>query len=309
LSVLADFLRINVAQGDASEATIKAYLTHISQFVEWCRSAGVDPATASETDVARYRHFLSSEAGHTRSTIGVKLTALRQFYQAAVWRGLRDDNPADGLRAPPDHTSRADRIIERYLSPQEVQALLDAPDLDTPTGRRDMAMMSLMYYHGLRASEVAHLEMLDIKNGDPPRLVIHESKGRKTRTNTFVGVTARRVQAWLKDREALWTRQSGSAVFLSLSKAQSRKPISVSGVRWVVKRYLKALGLYEQGLGPHALRHAHITHALAAGADLHAIAREVGHSSTDVTGVYVHVVQALLENPASFLEKLAEPTK
>jgi len=301
LLVLADFLRLNVAQGDASERTIRAYLDHIRQFVGWCKDTGVNPSTASETDLARYRRFLG--AGYTRSTVSVKLTALRQFYQAAVWRGLRPDNPAEGLKAPPDHTTQADRIIERYLSPQSVHALLAAPDCSTATGRRDVAMMSLMYYHGLRVSEVAHLKMTDIRHGDPPRITVRRSKGRKTRTNAFVGITAQRVQAWLRDRETLWTRQSGSAIFLSLSKAQRRQPITTPGVRWVVKRYLKALDLYEPGIGPHALRHAHITHALVAGADLHAVSREVGHSSTATTGVYVHVAQALMENPASFLER------
>jgi site-specific recombinase XerD len=306
LLVLADFLRLNVAQGDASERTIRAYLDHIRQFVGWCRDNEVNPSTASETDLARYRRFLSG-AGYTRSTVSVKLSALRQFYQAAVWRGLRADNPAEGLKAPPDHTTQADRIIERYLSPQAVHDLLAAPDCSTVTGRRDVAMMSLMYYHGLRVSEVAHLKMTDIRHGDPPRLTIRRSKGRKTRTNALVGVTAQRVQTWLEDREKLWIRRSGNAVFLSLSKAQRRQPITTPGVRWVVKKYLKVLDLYEQGVGPHALRHAHITHALVAGADLHAVSREVGHSSTATTSIYVHVIQALMENPASFLESTGIP--
>jgi site-specific recombinase XerD len=96
LDQLATFLRINIAAGDASENTIRAYLSHVGQFVEWCWNEDLDPGRATETHLAEYRHYLSSEAGYKRSTIGVKLSALRRFYQAAVWRGLRPDNPAEG---------------------------------------------------------------------------------------------------------------------------------------------------------------------------------------------------------------------
>lgn len=138
---LADFLRLNVAEGDASENTIRAYLSHIAQFVAWCAENGIEPARASEHDLAVYRRALA-QAGYKRSSIGVMLSAVRRFYEAAIWRGLRADNPAAGLKPPRDHTTRRDRIIERYLSEEEVDALLATPDW-SPGGIRDRAMMSL----------------------------------------------------------------------------------------------------------------------------------------------------------------------
>ena len=299
---LARFLRIHVAQGDASELTIKAYLAHIMQFVEWCTMEDIVPGQATEYDVANYRRALSA-AGNARATIGAKLAAIRQFFAAAVWRGLRADNPAEGISPPPDHTSQFDRILERYLSPQQVQLLLASPSLDTVAGRRDIALLSLLYYHGLRISEAAKLTLPDLLDEGKFRIL---GKGKKTRINTLVPVTQDRLAAWLRDRQAISTKHSGDAIFLSLSRAQQGRQITTPGARWVVKRHLKSVGLWQPGLGPHALRHTHITHALIAGADLHAIAREVGHSSILTTTVYVHVAAAIQENPADAIVALED---
>jgi len=299
---LAAFLRISVAQGDASESTIKAYLAHIMQFVEWCRLEDVPPGQATEYDIVNYRRALA-EAGNARATIGAKLAALRQFFAAAVWRGLRQDNPAEGVSPPPDHTSPFDRILERYLSPQQVALLLSSPSLDTVAGRRDLAILSLLYYHGLRIHEVAGLSLSDFLDEGKFRI---RGKGKKTRVNTLVPVTRDRLVAWLRDLDTLATRHSGDAVFLSLSRARQYQRITTPGARWIVKQHLKATGLWRPGLGPHALRHAHITHALIAGADIHAIAREVGHSSILTTTVYVHVAAAIQENPADAIVALED---
>ena len=88
-------------------------------------------------------------------TVAVKLVAIRRLYEAAVWRGLRQDNPAAGLKAPKDRTERAERI--KFLPLDGLRCLLDAPKGDDPAAHRDRAILALMGRHGLRVSEVSRL--------------------------------------------------------------------------------------------------------------------------------------------------------
>jgi site-specific recombinase XerC len=103
--------------------------------------------------MAVYRRELVAQ--HKVGTVAVKLAAIRRLYEAAVWRGLRQDNPAAGLRAPKDRTARAERI--KFLPLEGLRRLLDAPKGDDPAAVRDRAILALMGRHGLRVSEVAGL--------------------------------------------------------------------------------------------------------------------------------------------------------
>jgi integrase/recombinase XerD len=297
---LAEFLRINVSAGDASEHTIRGYMTHVGQFAAWCRKQGIDPGRAAEHELALYRRALA-EGGYARSTIAVKLSALRRFFQAAVWNGLRADNPAERLKPPREHTTRRDQILARYLSPEEVQRLTEtiARD-DSITGRRDHAItIEMMYRHGLRVSEVSALNLHDVKQRN--RLHVIGSKGGKSRVILLVEKSLAALEVWQRARLQVANQRSGDAMFLSLSKAHYGARITVAGARWVVQQRLKAAGLYEPGIGPHALRHSHAAHAAAAGVDLHALMEELGHANMETTGVYLHVVDAVEQNPAEHL--------
>jgi site-specific recombinase XerD len=121
--------------------------------VAWCGEHGINPATATEDDIAVYRRELVAQ--YKIRTVAVKLAAIRRLYEPAVWRGLRQDNPAAGLRAPKDRTARAERI--KFLPLDGLRRLLDAPKGDGAPAVRDRAILALMGRHGLRVSEVAGL--------------------------------------------------------------------------------------------------------------------------------------------------------
>jgi len=296
LDRLADFLRLNVNDGDASERTVQSYLTHVGQFTRWCWAEDIDPSQATPKDLAHFRRYLVDRR-YTRSTINVKLSAVRRFYQAVTWYGLRQDNPAEGLRPPRDHTTRRDRLLERYLSPEEIDSLMELPNTDTPVGKRDLAMLAVLYYHALRVSEVAGLSLHDLKAGDPTTLHVVESKGHKSRVLVMTVKSLAFLKPWLAVRSQ-FIRDDDEPMFLS---AKGGRRLTPQGVRWIVRQYLRAAGLYRDGMGPHAIRHAHASHAVANGADINALAAELGHASVQTTTVYVHVVDAVKQNPAEFL--------
>lgn len=301
LDRLAEFLRLNVAEGDAAESTIQMYAHHIEQYVDWCASEGINPAAASTHELTLYRRALA-EAGYARDTIGAKLSAVRRFYEAAIWHGYRQDNPAAGIKPPREHTSKRDRILERYLTEEQIRALLDAPDMSGFVGKRDQAIMALMYYHGLRVSEVVRLELDDLPPGEPRKLIVRRSKGGRTRTVILVESSLEILDAWLAVRDKHADTQC-TTVFVSFCVSQPGTPLSRDGARWIVNGYLKELGYYREGLSCHALRHAHATHVMAAGGNIVALAQEMGHASVETTGVYTHVADAVEQNPAALLMK------
>jgi site-specific recombinase XerD len=176
LDAFAAFLPLNVAQEDASPQTVRSYHAQVGQFVAWSDEEGIEPPLASEEDLEACRRHLV-EAHYTRGMIGVKLSAVRRLYQAAVWWGLRPDNPAEGLKPPREATERAERI--KLLPLESLKRLLAAPG-QSRKARRDRAILALMGYHGLRVAEVAGLTVDDYRAGSPAWVTVY-GKGSKTR--------------------------------------------------------------------------------------------------------------------------------
>jgi len=297
LDAFASFMRLNVAQGDASPETIRSYHAHAGQFVDWCSDHGLDPAMAKEVDLEHYRAYLVAE-GYERGTIAVKLSVVRRLYEAATWRGLRPDNPAAGTKAPKERGTRADRV--KYLPLAGFRELLNAPDKTTPKGKRDRAILALLGYHGLRVSEVARLALDGLHLGDPAWLTV-TGKGAKTRQVYLTTRTKRTLETWLT------VRPSGGGhrrVFTTLDPRTGGQPLSARSVRRLVDAHLEALGLKEDGVSCHSLRHSFATWSLTGGAKLEAIQDALGHSSVETTQVYAKIVDKMQENPTVFLEKL-----
>lgn len=305
LERLAEFLRLNVAEGDASQHTLRTYMTHIRQFLDWCVSEELHPVEASREDLINFRRFLVGERGYKRGTVAYKLNAVRRFYEAARAWGMRSDNPAEGLRAPRDPTSRRDRILERYLSEEDIKVLLDAPPQDTLAGIRDRAILRLMYFHGLRVSEIVRLSMKDLIGGKSFQVRISGAKGGKDRGIFLVKTSLAALKMWLAAKQGMKDVASGleAPVFVSLDRPTFGTQLTPEGVRWIVDGWLTECDLKRPGVSCHALRHAHATHVVVKKPDLLlTLSGEMGHASIVTTQEYLHVAQALVENPASVLE-------
>lgn len=297
MTAFGAFLRLHVADGDASPETIRSYYSNAAQFVTWCGEHGINPATATEDDIAAYRQDLVGR--YEVGTVAVKLAAIRRLYEAAVWRGLRQDNPAAGLRAPKDKTERAERI--KFLPLDGLRRLLDAPKGDNPAAVRDRAVLSLMGRHGLRVSEVVGLTVgaVDFDAG----VVKVVGKGRKSRTVYLTESSAEALRAWLDIRGGV-ANPGEPGLFIALDRAHKGKGMSARAIRYLVDGYLEALGLKAAGISCHSLRHSAATWARAGGAKLDAIADQLGHASTDTTRIYAQIVDRMTENPAKFLEAM-----
>ena len=296
LARFAIFLRLNVAQGDASPETVRSYMSQVAQFVAWCEAAGLSPEIATEGDLAAYRRHLVER--YARGTVATKLAVVRRFYDAAQSWGLRPDNPAAGLRAPRDRTTAAGRV--KYLPAEGLRRLLRLPDGRTAAGKRDRCALCLMALQGLRVAEVAGLRLSDYHPDEPPHLLV-TGKGGKVRPAYLVAPVVRVLETWLKARAPL---ASDDHLFIALDRAHHGQPITARGLRAMVDRHLAAAGLKSEGVSCHSLRHSFATWAYANGADLLAVSQALGHSSITTTQVYAKITDAVANNPAAKLADL-----
>jgi site-specific recombinase XerD len=298
LDAFAQFLRLDVAEGDASPETVRTYRGQVGAFVAWCEQEEIAPSLASDEDLKAYRSYLVDQ-GYARSTIAGRLNSVRRFYAMAQARGFRHDNPAEGLKAPKDLMDRTERV--KWLPLGAIQRLLEAPDVSKPTGIRDRAILMLLAVHGLRRMEVARLQLedLDLEGG----MLSILGKGRKRRRIPLVEETRHALEEWLRARPEL-AAQGETMVFVATHGGGNGGPghgLSRTSINRLLDGYLERLGLKRDGISCHALRHSYATLSLAAGARLDVISRTMGHSSITTTQVYADIVDITSQNPARFL--------
>jgi site-specific recombinase XerC len=242
------------------------------------------------------------KSGLSRSTVAARLATVSRFFEAAVWRGLRPDNPAAGLKAPKDKTAAEEQV--KFLPPDYLTRLL-AAYLRSPMGARDRAV-ALFCLHGPRVTKLVELDLDDMDLvRDPPTVRIRHGKGGKERTLYLATIDARELRAWLAIRPTL-AAQSEAALFVTTQANQEGEPgrrVSDRSTRRRIDALLEATGMKREGVSCHSLRHSVGTWSAAAGVPVAAISAVLGHADISTTGIYVKVADRIKQNPAATLEK------
>jgi len=212
------------------------------------------------------------------------VAAVRGFYRFLVLDRRMDHSPADDLRAP-----RAWPGLPTYLSAEEVDRLLSAPDTSTPRGLRDRALIELLYATGLRVSELVRLKLADVTLDQGFLTCI--GKGSKERMVPIGDSAIAWVRRWLAEgRGALLNGRTSPWLFVSGPRGT---PLTRVGFWKLLKRHGRAVGV-GHALSPHVVRHSFATHLLDRGADLRAIQMMLGHADLSSTQIYTHVLEARL---------------
>ena len=302
LAAFGEFLGLHVADGDASEATLRTYRANVAAFYTWCQGQGIRPAAATSEDLVSYRRALV-DAKLSRATVTARLDAVRRFFEAAVWRGLRQDNPVAGLKSPRDKTAPEERI--KFLPADYLARLLEACP-SGPMGARDRAVVALFCLQGPRVSELAGLDVSDVDLlSNPPTVRVRHGKGDKARMLYLATVDTRELRAWLDMRPAL-ASPGETALFVTTQGNQEGEPgrrLSDRSLRRRIDALLLESGLKRAGVSCHSLRHSFGTWSAAAGVPVAAISATLGHADIKTTGVYVKVADRIKQNPAVALEK------
>jgi len=280
---LARFLDyIRVEKGLAPNS-IQSYRRDLMEFQLYARREGKASATVDRADLRRFFAGLYRRGLSPRS-VARHLVSLRNFFRFLVEEGYVTSDPTRDLDAP--HIGQR---LPRHLTASEVESLLRQPDVSTPAGLRDKAMLELLYATGMRVSELVGVRVQDLE----PNLGIIRCQGKGNKERLIpVGKSAlQAVDRYVRQGRARFLKIS-AAPFLFLN--QRGKPLSRVGFWKILARYGRAAGI-RTPLTPHLVRHSFATHLLEHGADLRSIQLMLGHSDISTTQVYTHVVKERLK--------------
>jgi site-specific recombinase XerD len=300
LAAFARFLSRNVASGDAADDTRATYGVHVATWLAWCRATELELASATVDDVEDYREALIG-AGCQPATVAIKLTLVRRFYDAAIRAGLRQDNPAAGVRAPLRKRAAEDF---GYLSEGELALLLRAvPRRIDKHGQllvqdlRDKALLALLSLQVLRTVEITRANVGDLQLRDDHWALLVRGKGHDRLIYLREDV-AQAVHAFLERRGMVRADALGVPLFTAVGNRAGGKRLSRRGLRKIVDGHLIRLDLKRPGLSNHALRHTGATLAYKYTHDLRAVQDLLGHADPRTTARYARVVDKALNNPA-----------
>jgi tyrosine recombinase XerC len=280
---IASFVRHLRLERDRSPATVSAYRRDVTQFVAFCAAFGVEPEEVTRTVIRRFLARLD-EGGYARSSVARKTSSLRVFFAFLARRGEVDDDPARYLSSP-----KVGQRLPRVLRPDQVTALLDAADDGSRVGRRDRALIELLYGAGARVAEACTLDLdaVDL----PQRQVRLHGKGRKERIVPLGEPAVDALRRYLDEgRPWLLDAERGASPALLLNQRGRR--LGARDARTVVGRAAAGAGLGR--VTPHTLRHSYATHLLEGGADLRAVQELLGHASLATTQRYTHLSRGRL---------------
>ena len=294
--LLTQFLEHLRYERNVSEHTLRNYASDLNQFLDHLAPSHPQTGKRPKVELAQIDHITIREwlstlhsAQKQKSSVARKLAALRTFFQFAVREGRLELNPAKLVATP-----RLEKKLPQHLSIEEAIKFIETPDVETDLGKRDRAMLELMYATGVRVSELTKMGIgdIDFKN----RLIRVTGKRRKERIVPFGDPASDALQSYLSVREkflknAPVSQREEDALFLNYQGTR----ITTRSVGRMVEKYIGiCAGMHD--ISPHALRHSFATHLLDSGADLRDIQELLGHARLSSTQIYTHVsMEKLIE--------------
>jgi len=276
--MLDQFLHYLTVEKGLSKNTIEAYGHDLDRFLEYLKGQRLDDlAKVGKFDVRAFLLSLKKQNLSTRS-VARNLVAIRTFFRFLIQEGIQAANPVEDMESP-----KMTRTLPEILTLQEVERLLEQPDIRTPLGARDRAMLEMLYAGGMRVSELMDLPLnqVNLEGG----YVLLYGKGSKERVVPIGQEAIKWVTFYLKTvRRGLTREKESPHLFVNRSgRAMSRQRFWQS---------LKAYGLkagIRKRITPHLFRHSFASHLLEGGADLRSVQMMLGHSDISTTQIYTHV--------------------
>ncbi|ATJ87098.1 site-specific tyrosine recombinase XerD [Ralstonia solanacearum] len=262
--------------------TLDAYRRDLTLYAQWLAGRGKAIDQTEDDDLADY--FAARHEASRASTANRRRTVFKRFFQWALREHVVGADPSRLLS-----TAKQPPRIPKTLSEAQVEALIAAPDVDTPLGLRDRAMIELMYASGLRVSEIVSLKSVEVGLNEGVVRVIG-GKGGKDRLVPFGAEAGDWLRRYLRDgRTALLGKRTADALFVT-----ARGDGMTRQAFWhLIKRYALRADIHAP-LSPHTLRHAFATHLLNHGADLRVVQMLLGHADISTTQIYTHVARERL---------------
>jgi len=275
---LGSFFTFLYVEKGLSKNTVDAYKNDLKDFLSWLNKINIqDYKKVTETEINEYvAHLFKNDL--KSSSVNRKISTLKSFYLFLIKKKLISLSPLSEVITP-----KKEQYLPSSMSEDEVERLLQSPNIELDIETRDKAMIEMLYATGMRISELINLKMIDI---DIERSVLKVlGKGSKERLVPFGEKASDSLSYYLKKRK----KSSAKEVFLS----NRGKKMTRTGFWQRIKIYLSREGLKDT-ISPHTLRHAFATHLLNRGADLRSVQLLLGHSDLSTTQIYTHIAKQRL---------------
>jgi len=276
--LLDQYLHYLIVEKGLSKNTIEAYSHGLNRFLNHLKEKGVhEIKNVSKFDVRAFLLALRRK-GLSSKTIVRNLVSLRTFFRFLIQEGVLEANPAEEVESP-----KITKTLPQILTLKEVEQLLEQPNLRTPLGIRDRAMLEMLYATGMRVSELTRLPInhVNLEGG----YVLIYGKGSKERIVPLGSEAMKWVHLYLKtSRESLSKGKESPFLFIN----RSGKNMSRQRFWRNTKTYGRGAGIRKR-ITPHLLRHSFASHLLEGGADLRSVQMMLGHVDISTTQIYTHV--------------------
>ncbi len=269
-----------------SRNTLAAYRRDLTLYARWLDAQEKALDASGEAELNAY--FAARHDETRATTANRRLTVFKRYFRWAVRERRITTDPTLRLLS-----AKQPLRVPKILSEAQVEALLAAPDLATPLGLRDRAMLELMYASGLRVSELVGLKTFNV--GLNEHVLRVTGKGNKERLVPFGEVAADWLRRYLGEaRPSLLAGKQTDDLFVTLRGSRAGEAMTRVMFWALVKKYARVADITSP-LSPHTLRHAFATHLLNHGADLRAVQMLLGHADISTTTIYTHVARERLK--------------
>ena len=261
-----------------SKYTIKSYENDLDLFFEFLKENQILNIKQIDYSVIRQYLFVLYEKKYAKKTISRNISALRSFFKYLLMTRIIDKNPMTLISNP-----KEDKKLPNFLHINEIENLLEIPDINTPLGQRNKLILEILYSTGIRVSELVNIKINDINFYDTTIKVM--GKGSKERYVVFGNILKKMLLEYINGSRLQLLKDKDSD-YLLINKNGSK--LSDRGVRMIIDNIVKKSSINKK-ISPHVIRHTFATHMLNGGADLKVVQELLGHSNLSTTQIYTHV--------------------
>jgi len=281
LDIFVDqYINYLVFEKGLSEKTIESYTSDLSNYLAFLKQKRIKDIKQADTPIILKHLIALRDSGLGSKSCARHLITLRGFYKFLAQEKILEFDPAKLIDLPKSGLKLPD-----VLSVSEVNLLLNIPDSNTPLGKRNSAMLELLYAAGLRVSELVNLKFLDVNLEACFVRVL--GKGSKERIVPFGLYAKNKVDDYINNSRPLLLKNRISQY---LFVARAGEPMTRQGFWKLLKQYVKQAGIKKK-VTPHSLRHSFASHLLEGGADLRTVQVMLGHVDISSTQIYTHIAR------------------
>lgn len=285
MEYLDDFLEYLEYQRNYSKYTLINYQKDIETFYIFLKEKNI--TNIKKIDYKTLRNYLEYlyEKKYTSSSINRHISSLKSYFKYLKRENIIENNPALLLS-----TVKKEKKLPKIINTNDIETILLLPDISTPLGLRDSAILEMFYSTGIRVSELVKIKISDVELSEN-RIKI-EGKGNKERYVLYGNILKEKMLKYVKDgRKKLLKEKQSKYLFLN----KNGDKLTERGIRVIIDNILKKAG-EKNHISPHMIRHTFATHMLNEGADLKIVQELLGHENLSTTQIYTHVSNERLKN-------------